>query len=85
MVLGLFGVCWVMPKIVVELLACWLGCFQRHWNVLCGWLPRLFDVEGEEQLEFLKTEKTMPYLKSFFFRTSLDWMSFLLSVLMVCS
>ena len=25
MVFGLFGVCWVMPMFVVELLACWQG------------------------------------------------------------
>ena len=30
MVLDLFGVCWVMPKSVVDLLACWQGCFRHH-------------------------------------------------------
>ena len=32
MVLGLFGVSWVLPKSVVELLACWLGRFGCHRN-----------------------------------------------------
>ena len=30
MVLGLFGVCWVMPKFVVDLLARWQACFGCH-------------------------------------------------------
>ena len=30
MVLGLFGVSWVMPQLVVGLLACWQGWFSRH-------------------------------------------------------
>ena len=32
MVFGLFGVCWVMPKSVVEVLACWQGRFGRRRN-----------------------------------------------------
>ena len=32
MVFGLFGVCWVMPMSVVELLACWQGQFGRYRN-----------------------------------------------------
>ena len=32
MVFGLFGVCWVMPKSVVELLAFWQGRFGHHRN-----------------------------------------------------
>ena len=30
--LSLFGVIWVMPKSVVELLAFWQGWFVRHRN-----------------------------------------------------
>ena len=30
MIFGLFGVCSVMPKSVVELLACWQGRFGRY-------------------------------------------------------
>ena len=29
-VLGLFGVSWVMPQCIVELLACWQGRFGCH-------------------------------------------------------
>ena len=32
MVFTLFGIHWVMPKIVVELLDCWQGKFGRHRN-----------------------------------------------------
>jgi len=37
MFLGLFGVYWVMPKSVVELLACRQGRFGCHWND-CIWM-----------------------------------------------
>ena len=32
MVFGLFGVCWVMPMLVIELLTCWQGQFGHHHN-----------------------------------------------------
>ena len=32
MVFTLFGIHWVMPKTVMELLACWQGKFGRHRN-----------------------------------------------------
>ena len=32
MVFTLVGIHWVMPKTMVELLACWQGKFGRHWN-----------------------------------------------------
>ena len=32
MMFGLFGVCWVILKTVVELLACWQGRFRHHQN-----------------------------------------------------
>ena len=45
MVFGLFGVCWVMLKNVVELLACWPGRFCHHQNGNLGMVaPALFDV-----------------------------------------
>ena len=34
MVLGLFGVYWVVLKTFVDLLASWPGCFRRYWNGL---------------------------------------------------
>ena len=40
MVCLLFGVCWVMPRGVVDPLASWLGKFHRHrtkvlWSMIC--------------------------------------------------
>ena len=32
MVFTLFGIYWVMPKTLVDLLACWQGKFGRHHN-----------------------------------------------------
>ena len=79
MVLGLFGVYWVMPKSVVELLACWQGRFGRHWNghvwmviphrlMWCIW-------KEMNSKSFEDTERSMLDLKLFFFRTLLDWLS----------
>lgn len=52
MIFVLFGVQWVMPRGVVDLLACWQGCLKPHRNseVWKGY-PLLLDVvylEGEE-------------------------------------
>ena len=79
MVFGLFGVCWVMPMSVVELLACWQGRFGRHRNgyiwivvshclVWCIWKKR-------NSRCFEDKERSMPDLKLLFFRTLLDWLS----------
>ena len=79
MVFGLFGVCWVMLKYVVELLACWPGRFCHHQNGNL-WMvaPALFDVVayGERNnWNFEDTERVMPDFKLFIVRTLLDWMS----------
>ena len=79
MVLGLFGVSWVMPKSVVELLACWQGWFGRHWNghiwiiiprclMWCLWRER-------NSRWFEDNERSISDLKLFFFRTLVDWQS----------
>ena len=78
LILGLFGVYWVMPKSVFELLACWEGQFGHHWNghiwmviphclMWCIWRER-------NNRSFEDMESFMPDLK-FFFRTLLDWLS----------
>jgi len=57
MVFTLFGLYWVMPKFVVEPLACWQGKFGRHHNNIL-WMavpPCLFDAvhfAGAEQPMF---------------------------------
>ena len=82
MVLGLFGVSWVMPQSVVELLAllaCQQGRFGRHRNghiwlivprclMWCLWRER-------NSRCFEDNERPIPDLKLFFFRTLLDWLA----------
>ena len=73
MVFGLFGVCWVMPMSVVELLACWQGQFGRHRNryiwivvphclIWCIWKKR-------NSRCFEDSDCSMPDLKLLSFRT----------------
>jgi len=79
MVFTLFGLYWVMPKSVVDLLACWQGKFGRHRNNIswmavppclmwCIWLER-------NNWCFEDFERTVIDLKLLFFKTLLYWMS----------
>ena len=67
-----------MPKFVIELLACWQGLFGCHHNgyiriivphclMWCIWKER-----NSRCCE--DSERSMPDLKLFFFRTLLDWL-----------
>ena len=78
MVLGLFGLSWVMPHSVLGLLGCWQGSFGRHrngyfWSIVphglmwCLWRER-------NSRCFEDIERSIPDLKLFFFRTLLDWL-----------
>ena len=78
-IFGLFGVCWVLPMSVVELLACWQGHFGCHRNgyiwifvpyclMLCIW-------KEINSRCFEDSECSMLDLKLLFFRTLLDWFS----------
>ena len=78
-VLGLFGVSWVMPKSVVRLLACWQGQFGCHrnghiWIIVPHYLMWCLWREKNNRC-FEDNERSMPNLKLFFFRTLLDWLS----------
>ena len=79
MVLGLFGVSWVMPKFVVGLLVCWQGRFGHQQNGHI-WLivphSLMWCLHRERNSKCSKdNERSMPNLKFFFFRTLLDWLS----------
>ncbi len=77
MVFTLFGVCWVMPKGVEDLLACWAGRFGKGeaasigkiiphclmWNIWCERNARTFT----------GVEATVPALKFSFFQTLFEW------------
>ena len=79
LVLALFGVAWVMPKGVEELLCCWAGRFGKSragaiWKIIphclmwCIWCERnARTFSGEEQ--------TTPALKLSFLRTLFEWVA----------
>uniref|UniRef100_A0A2N9IUG7 RRM domain-containing protein n=1 Tax=Fagus sylvatica TaxID=28930 RepID=A0A2N9IUG7_FAGSY len=48
-VFDLFGVFWVMPHSIVELLDCWQGNFGKHRNFLIWSCSSLFDLEHLER------------------------------------
>ena len=57
MVLGLFGVSWVMPRTVLGLIGCWQGSFGRHrnghiWSIIPHCL--MWCLGGREIVDVLK-------------------------------
>ena len=79
MVFTLFGIHWVMPKTVVDLLACWQGKLGRHRNsaiwtavphclMWCIWRER-------NNRHFEDLERSVADLKLFFLETLLDWVT----------
>ena len=70
MVFGLFGVCWVMPMFVVELLACWQGRFGRHrngyiWIVLPHCL--MWCIWKERNSRWFENNDCLCHISSFYF------------------
>ena len=77
MVLGLFGVSWVMPHTVLGLLGWWQGSFGRHWNgYIWSIVPHglMWSLWRERNSRFEDIERSISDLKLFFFRTLLDWL-----------
>ena len=81
MVFTLFGIHWVMPKTVVELVACRQGKFGRHRNAAiwmavpyclmwCIWRER-------NNRRFEDLERSVSNFKLFFLKTPLDWIAML--------
>ena len=79
MVFGLFGVAWVMPRTILELLDCWQGCFGKHrnfmiWRVIphclmwCVWRER-------NRRSFENCERSYVEIKYFFLRSLYDWVA----------
>ena len=77
MIFCLFGICWVMPQRVVDLLDCWACNFRRHCNIViwrfvphclmwCIWRER-------NSRSFEGRERSIVEFKSFFFFTLLEW------------
>ena len=78
MVFTLFGIHWAMPKIVVELLACWQGNFGHYRNgVIWMAVPHylMWCIWRERNNRFFEdSERTIADLKLFFFKALSDWM-----------
>ena len=77
MVFCLFGICWVMPRRVVDLLDCWSCNFRRHRNiVIWRMVPHclLWCIWQEQNARsFEGCERSILEFKSFFFFTLLEW------------
>ena len=78
-IFGLFGVSWVMPRSVLDLLECWQGNFGRHRNIdiwravrhcLMWCLWREYDARSFEDCERSTIE-----IKLLFLRTLFDWVA----------
>ena len=79
MVFELFGVTWVMPISVLDLLECWQGSFGRHRNssisrvvphclMWCIWRER-------NGCSFEDCERSYVEIKLFFLRSLFDWVA----------
>ena len=77
MIFCLFGICWVMPQRVADLLDCWSCNFRQHRNIVvwrivphclmwCIWRER-------NSRSFEDRERSILEFKSFFFSTLLEW------------
>ena len=78
MVLGLFGVSWVMPQSVVGLLTCWQGKLWHQNGHIWLLVPRclMWCLWKERNSRcFEDNERSITNLKLIFFRTLLDWLS----------
>ena len=77
MVLGLYGVTWVMLHTVLELLRCCQGSFSRHrkgyiWSIIPHCLLWCLLRERNSRC-FEDIERSILELKQLFFRTLRDW------------
>ena len=76
-ILTLFGVHWVMPRKLQDLIACWSGALGRHsYNVIWKAIPHCLmrSIWWERNLQtFEGWELSPPDLQSLFFRMLFDW------------
>jgi hypothetical protein len=77
MILALFGVQWVMPCTVLDLLACWQGSFGKHRHVeLWRCIPHclMWCIWRERNMRsFEGVEQTLLSLKNNFLKTLFEW------------
>jgi hypothetical protein len=79
MIFATFGIQWVMPRRVVEILACWQGSLGHHQNIViskailhcvmwCVW-------REHNARTFEGCDLSIVELKTQFYHSLLDWMS----------
>ena len=77
MVFCLFGICWVMPQRVVDLLDCWSCNFRCHRNIVIWRMEPhclLWCIWREQNARsFEGRERSILEFKSFFCFTLLEW------------
>ncbi len=78
MILNMFGVSWVMPRDVVDLLACWAGKVGKDeagmiWKAIPHYL--MWCLWGERNARsFTGTSRSMPALKLYFLQSLFYWL-----------
>ena len=79
MIFALFGVQWVMPGKILDLLACWQGCFGRHkHNVIWKCIPHclMWCLRRERNSrQFEGCERSPTDLKNIVLNTLFEWVS----------
>jgi hypothetical protein len=79
MVFGLFGVYWVMPNSIVELIECWQGSFGKHrnysiWHAVPHCL--MWSIWRERYGRcFEDCERSYVEIKLLFLRSLFDWVA----------
>jgi hypothetical protein len=79
MVFVLFGVHWVMPRKLVDLLACWQGCFGQHRHIaIWKCIPHclLWCIWRDQNCRsFEGIERSVADLKQMVHKTLFEWVS----------
>jgi hypothetical protein len=77
LIFSLFGLHWVMPRKVLDLLACWQGSFGKHRNIeIWRCIPhcvRWCILRERNHRSFDGCEQSVSTLKQFVLKTLFEW------------